>query len=103
MCDALAADYQTALPQARMCNTLTGLTVPQCQDMAASALGCGSNCVIYVQDSTKLAEIQKRWTALDCQSMIRACPAIACIDAKPGNCYASAGSTVAQCQAGPRK
>jgi len=90
------------MPNARMCNTLTGLTVPQCQMMAASGLGCGSNCIVYVQDNAKLTELQKRWTAMGCQSIIRTCPAIACIDAKPGYCYASSGSIAAQCQSGPK-
>jgi hypothetical protein len=102
MCDAIAADYQAQLPSARACNTITGLTVPQCQVMAPSALGCGSNCIIYVQDNEKLTEIQKRWNGAGCPSMIRACPAVACIEAKPGNCYATTTGGAALCQTQPR-
>jgi len=102
MCDEIANDYRAALPSAQACNTVTGLTVPQCQKMTPASLGCGSTCIIYVQDSTKLSEIQKRWNSLDCQSIIRTCPAVLCVDAKPGNCYASAGSAAASCQNLPK-
>ena len=101
-CDAIAADYQAEIPNARACNTITHITTPQCQVMAPSALGCGNSCIIYVQDNSRLVELNKKWNSNGCPNMIRVCPAIVCVEAKPGYCYASTGSVTAQCQAGPR-
>ncbi|MES1207357.1 MAG: hypothetical protein ABUS79_15575 [Pseudomonadota bacterium] len=98
-CDKLATDYQREIPMAKEC-TLAN-PVKQCQSPVSSALGCGSNCRIYVQTPAKLAEIQATWTNSGCDNIIRLCPAIACAQAQPGYCASVGLGGTVQCQQGP--
>lgn len=98
-CDQLAADYQKEMPRARMCTL--GIGSSQCQHAVSAALGCGTGCVTYVQDPGNLDELKKKWTSNNCDSRIRACTAIACVSAQPGNCYVSGSVTTPQCQSRP--
>jgi hypothetical protein len=97
-CDDIAKSYGLEMVNARTCTL--GTPYPQCQMKVSSALGCASNCAAYVQNATVLTEIAKRWSVANCDSLIRACPAIACLAATPGNCALTAMATTAQCQQG---
>lgn len=98
-CNAMFAQYANEMPNAKMC--LVGSIVPQCQTGVSSSLGCGSNCITYVQNATTLHQIANNWQAAGCASLIVACPAIACINPQPGICTISAGAPAGMCQNGP--
>jgi hypothetical protein len=85
-CRGLTDAYMAALAEAKQCNPLAKSI--QCQATAARSLPCG-NCVTHVQDSTKLTEIQMKWTSTGCRS--GPCPAIACILPGVGQCVANDG------------
>ncbi|MEP6655565.1 MAG: hypothetical protein ABJA82_19520 [Myxococcales bacterium] len=98
-CDQLDADYQKEMPRARMCTLGIGST--QCQHAVPTALGCGGGCITYVQEPGKLDELKQKWASNNCDARIRACSAVACISAQPGNCYVSGSVTTPQCQSRP--
>jgi hypothetical protein len=75
-CNAIAASYDAAMPDAKVCDTTGGLLGTQCKSPVSAHLGCGSECFTFVQDPTRLNEIAAMWTANRCQAPL--CPAIAC-------------------------
>ncbi len=74
-CDALEADYGTALTAAKKCTLgATG----QCQQLVNGSLSC-PGCKQYVNDTTALSAIQTAWDDQNCSSGGHVCPAIACV------------------------
>jgi hypothetical protein len=81
-CSDLETAYTKALKNAKTCDaTKTG----QCQDLVGSSLAC-AGCQTHVNDTTKLTELQKQWTAAGCDTPIRVCPALACVAPDTGVC-----------------
>ena len=64
----------------------------QCQHKVPSGLGC-FGCETFVNYTGTLAPHQKDWSSYKCNSILWACPAIACWDAKSATCDPLAGGT----------
>jgi hypothetical protein len=94
-CDALETDYGTALTAAKKC---TPGATNQCQQLVNSSLSC-PGCKQYVNDTTALTAIQAEWDSQSCGSMLRVCPAIACVVPTTSVCT-STGSTTGGPNAG---
>jgi hypothetical protein len=75
-CNAIAAAYDAAMPDAKACDVTGGLLGTQCKSPVSAHLGCGSECFTYVQEPKRLNEIAAMWSAGRCQAPL--CPAIAC-------------------------
>jgi hypothetical protein len=93
-CNALSAEYQSALTGAETCQVGAS---GQCQQVAASNL-TGCNCPVYVTDSSALAAVQNAWSALGCASAIPEPPcAIDCALPTNSTCVSADGGSVGFC------
>jgi hypothetical protein len=92
VCDALAAEYQTAFASAETCQVGAS---GQCQQQYRSSLS-GCSCPAYVNDSSGLAAIQAAWQAAGCQVPGPACFA-ACPVALNTTCVSVDGGTLGTC------
>ena len=94
-CDTIANAYQAEMPKAKMCSDQTGQT--QCAHPVSASLGCGSNCITYVQTPDRLNEIAVQWRNAGCDQIPRACPAIACPAVQAAKCMVTGAGVPMMC------
>jgi hypothetical protein len=92
-CGTLASEYAAVLTGARSC---TAGATGQCAQEVPSFLSiCNSGCTEFVNDSSVLDGIQKKWYAAGCGNTSALCGISACTPATGGTCVAGdAGGSV---------
>ncbi|HVV53285.1 MAG TPA: hypothetical protein VHO06_26750 [Polyangia bacterium] len=88
-CGDLAQQYAAALPAAESCAPDSG---GACQALVSASLSpCNFNCMVYVNDATKLDAIKASWLQQKCDEVLVLCPAIACAQPSAGVCVLGDG------------
>ena len=91
-CNALIAEYQSALTAAETCQVGAS---GQCQQIATGALS-GCSCQTYVTDSSALSVIEEDWQAAGCAETTTACVS-GCPAALNTTCVPTDGGSVGFC------
>ena len=84
-CDQYAADYETAMTKAKMCDGKD----TSCAKLVAAALsGCTSACKTYVDDDGNLQQIRQKWDKAGC--VPATCVLVICLTPTGVSCDMSA-------------